>query len=345
MILINKVCVAVTMCLILPALSIAGEARKVTVFNFHRAESDLQMAEYARAAGGIGKLMHMRDLYSIDYQPTIRGNRDTLYSMGTFDLSEPLTIIKPDPGERFQSLMYVNQDHSVFPTVHGPASVTLTRENVGTRYVWVLVRTFVNANDAADLARARGLQDQIVIQQADRGVADFPNWDEQSLSRVRSALNGLAAESVDDFRGYFGLREELDPIKHLMGTAYGWGGNRDEAAVYVNGVPAANDGQTAYTLQIRDVPVEGFWSITVYNRDGRFIPNPQERYGFNNVTAEPDPDGSYTFHFGGEPGARNYLPINEGWNYVLRLFRPGKSVLDGSWPIPRAEVSRAGSYD
>lgn len=330
--------VVVALTAALPQAPVAGEPRAVNVFNFVRAESDLQMAEYASKAGGIGRLMHMRKLYSIDYQPTIRGNRDTLYSMGTFDLSEPLTIIKPDPGARFQSLMYVNQDHSVSTTLHDAATVTLTRESVGTRYVWVLFRTFVNANDPEDLARAHALQNRIEIRQASRGVAQFPDWDQESLARVRAALNVLAAESVDDFRGYFGRREELDPVKHLLGTAYGWGGNREAAAVYVNGVPAENNGETAYVLRIRDVPVDGFWSITVYNRDGRFIPNALDTYSFNNVTAKPDTDGAYTFHFGGDPGAANYLPITAGWNYVLRLFRPGAAVLDGSWQIPRAEI-------
>ena len=35
--------------------------------------------------------------------------------------------------------------------------------------------------------------------------------------------------------------------------------------MYVGGDPKVNDGKTAYTLALKDVPVDGFWSISVYN--------------------------------------------------------------------------------
>jgi hypothetical protein len=43
--------------------------------------------------------------------------------------------------------------------------------------------------------------------------------------------------------------------------------------VYQNGVPALNDGKTPHVLTVRDVPVDGFWSITVYNAKGFMEPN------------------------------------------------------------------------
>jgi hypothetical protein len=39
-----------------------------------------------------GKFHHDRKPYDVDNQVTIRGNRDTLYSFGVFDLRSPLTI-------------------------------------------------------------------------------------------------------------------------------------------------------------------------------------------------------------------------------------------------------------
>jgi hypothetical protein len=52
---------------------------------------------------------------------------------------------------------------------------------------------------------------------------------------------------------------------------------------------------TLYTLTVRDVPVDGFWSISVYNADGYFQPNDRNAYSVNNVTAKPNDDGS-VFH-------------------------------------------------
>ncbi len=58
----------------------------VTIRNYIRAESDLQFKGYAEKAGGIGRMLHLREPYSVENQTTIRGNRDTLYSAVVFDL-------------------------------------------------------------------------------------------------------------------------------------------------------------------------------------------------------------------------------------------------------------------
>jgi hypothetical protein len=83
--------------------------------------------------------------------------------------------------------------------------------------------------------------------------------------------------------------------------------------------------------------VDAFWSITVYDADGFLAPNDVNRNSFNNTSATPNEDGSYTIHFGGDPKAINYLPITEGWNYTVRLYLPRKEILDGTWTFPTIE--------
>jgi len=83
------------------------------------------------------------------------------------------------------------------------------------------------------------------------------------------------------------------------------------------------------------VPVDGFWSISIYNKDGYFEKNPYNAYSLNNLTAKPNPDGSYTLNFGTSPeGKKNFLYVMDGWNYAVRLYRPRKAVLDGKWTFP-----------
>ena len=55
----------------------------------------------------------------------------------------------------------------------------------------------------------------------------------------------------------------------------------------------------AYSLTVDDVPVDGFWSISVYNKDGHFEENPYDSYSVNNLTAKKNPDGSVTVNLWG----------------------------------------------
>lgn len=312
---------------------------KVHAANYVRAESDSQMQAFANMAGGVGKLVHMREMYPVerDKQTTIRGNRDTLYSAGVFDLTTPITIEKPEAQGRFQSMMVISQDHSILPTEHGSGSFQLDQERVGTRYALVLIRTFANPDDPEDMKAAHDLQDHIRISQEAIGELEIPAWDKSSLDKTRSQINVLAEGMKGDTAGFFGEKDKLDPIKHFIGAAFGWGGNPEEAAMYTSVTPQQNDGKQAYELTVKDVPVDGFWSITVYNADGFFEPNEENAYSFNNKTAKPNDDGSYTIRFGGDPQADNYLPIMDGWNYTVRLYQPQKNLLEGEWTFPEAK--------
>lgn len=321
-------------CLAILALAstYAEEAPIVTADNYVRAESDFQMKGYIENFDCFGKLTHSRKPYDVENQVTVRGNRDTLYSFGVFDLTSPLTITLPDNKGRYQSLMVVNQDHSL-ASAYGPKTVTLTQDNVGTRYVILTVRTFMNPNDENDLKQAYQLQDSVRVEQADIGKFEVPNWKIEEVEQMRETIN-VVASTVTDTSRMFGKKEELDPVYWMLGAALGWGGLPAEAATYVNVVPEKNDGKTAYTLTAKDVPVDAFWSVTLYDEEGWMPANKYNAYSYNNVTAKKDQDGSVTIHFGGDPQQPNFLPIVPGWNYIVRLYRPKKEILDGSWTFP-----------
>ena len=155
----------------------AEDLVKVTADNYVRAESDVQLKGYAEAMDAFGKFAVNRTHYDVDNQVTVRGNRDTYYMFGVFDLTSPLTITMPDPGERYMSLQVINQDHSIPPSIYGPAKTTLTMEDMGTRYILIGIRIFANPNDPADMKVAHALQDAVVVEQADIGKLELPNWD------------------------------------------------------------------------------------------------------------------------------------------------------------------------
>jgi hypothetical protein len=96
-----------------------------------------------------------------------------------------------------------------------------------------------------------------------------------------------------------------------------------------------NDGKTVYKLRVKNVPVNAFWSVSVYNAAGYFEKNPYNAYSLNNITAKKGPDGAITIQFGGCDGKiPNCLPTVPGWNYTVRLYRPRAAILDGKWKFP-----------
>lgn len=311
------------------------DAPIVTVNNFVRAETDRTMQEYVDQ-GAFGTFIHARQPTQIDAQNVIRMNRDTIYSFGVFDLTTPVTVTKP-VSDRWQSMLVISQDHSMLPVFHDDGEFTITQEEVDARYAFVAFRTFVDANDPEDVASANKLQDMISFRQEETGEFVVPAWDRKSLSTMRDAINVLA-NSVGNTDGFFGDKDELNPLTYLMGAAFGWGGNPPEAAVYMPYFPDDASGSKPYRVTLDQVPVDGFWSVTVYNADGFMEPNDQGAYNLNNVTAQPNDDGSFTIHFGGcGDGRVNCLPTPAGWNLLYRLYQPGEEILSGQWELPSLE--------
>ena len=305
----------------------------VTVDNFVRAESDLYASNLEKQ-GGIGKLLHRREAASIDHQTVVRLNRDTLYSSGVFDLDAgPVTITLPNAGKRFMSLQAISEDH-YSATYYGTEPRTFTRQGIGTRYLVVGIRTLADPNNAEDLKKVHALQDAIKVTQKSAGKFEVPNWDSASQKKVRDALLVLQS-TAPDFKGAFGNKRDVNPIRHLLGTAAGWGGNADKDATYLNVTPSGNDGSKVFKLTVRDVPVDAFWSVSVYNADGYFEKNPSGAYSLNSVTAKKGDDGAVTIQFGGCDGQiPNWLPVTKDWNYTVRLYRPRAEILSGKWKFP-----------
>jgi hypothetical protein len=306
--------------------------------NFCRAESDLYFGNIVKD-GGFGKFFHIRELTPIDHQLVIRANRDTLYSAAVFDLDAgPVTITLPESGDRFLSLQVIDEDHYTHEVAYGAGEHSLTRDQIGTRYVATPVRILVDPNDPADISAVHTLQDAVAVKQDNAGSFDVPSWDPVSQKTVRDALVTLAT-TLPDTRGTFGTKGDTDPIRHLIGSANAWGGNPEKDALYLTVVPPKNDGTTVHRLIVGEVPVDGFWSVTVYNSDGYFTANEQNAYSHNNVTAQKGPDGTTSIQFGGcDAATPNCLPITPGWNYTVRLYRPRQEILDGSWTFPVAEA-------
>jgi hypothetical protein len=306
----------------------------VNVDNFVRAETDRMLADLQRDAGGVNVFVHNREPASIDHQTVIRLNRDTLYSFAVVDIAGGATLTLPDPGDRYLSAMVVNQDHHINAIFHDAGEHRLTTGQFDTPYVVVAVRILVDPTDAGDLQTVCSLQDQLQLTAESSQPYVGAGYDTASLDATREPLLALAS-GLTEFDRTFGTKDQVDPVRHLIGTAAGWGGLPTEEATYIGVAPRLPVG--SYELTVRDVPVDGFWSISVYNAAGYFEPNEANSYSVNSVTGAKNDDGSVTVRFGDHGGLPNAIPVVDGWNYLVRLYRPRPEIVDGRWQFPSIE--------
>lgn len=309
-------------------------AEHVDVDNFVRAETARMFADLQRDAGGVNVLLHNREPASVDRQTVVRLNRDTLYSMAVVDLVAGATLTLPDAGGRYVSAMVLDADHYVRSVLHDAGTYRLDARSEGSDHAVVAVRILVDPHDAADVRAVVGLQDAVRVEAGSARPYVGPQYDSASLDATRDALLALAA-GLHSFDRTFGSPDQVDPVRHLIGTAAGWGGLPADEAAYVGVDPRLPRGR--YALTLRDVPVDAFWSVSVYDARGFFRPNDHGVYSVNSVTAVADPDGGHTVRFappddlGDEP---NTIPVPEGWNFLVRLYRPRATVRNGSWVLP-----------
>lgn len=318
-----------------------GETSPVTDENYALAETQVIFADYvkkiAAATGtdGVGVFMHNEKGADPKDKTIMRSNFDTLYSFALLDLAEPAILTMPETDGRYQSAWFIDEDHYNPYALTTPGEHEITQENVGNRYVMIVIRTQANTADPADVAKANDLQEGLKLEQKDKGsYVPSKHWNMDDILATRAKYMKIAEDEGIKSDVMFGKRGEVPAKEHNAGTAYGWGGFTPNQAVYPLYAPTSTDPQT---ITLKDVPAAAFWSVTIYDAEGF----PQgDVYNINSQFAVPNEDGSYTIHFGGDKKAANYLDIFEGWNFALRLYQPTEPYFDGTWVKPELQMAK-----
>jgi len=99
--------------------------------------------------GKVNTWAHLRMPSPIDNQTVIRMNRDTLYSATIVDISKGATLTIQDTGDRYISIMVVNEDHYINKVYHKAGTYDLSMDAFHTPYVMVSARTLVDSSDPA----------------------------------------------------------------------------------------------------------------------------------------------------------------------------------------------------
>ena len=139
---------------------------------------------------------------------------------------------------------------------------------------WVLVasRILVDPTNPADVAAVNELQDGLKIQTA--STADFvmPDYEKDSFGEgPRSATNPSNCTWAGSSHG-FGKRSRVSiPRCTSLAPPTAGAGSPTREASYATIEPNLPVGD--YEITVRDVPVDAFWSISVYNKAGFFEKN------------------------------------------------------------------------
>ena len=310
---------------------------RVTPETFIRAETDRYFAISTTLNGGVNRLFHYRRLVPLDQQSVVRMNRDTLYSVGIVDTDGGAVIRVPAmPDDRYASVYLADNDHYVPEIIYDAGEHPLPQD---TRYLAVGVRIQIfDPQDEDEVQLVNRLQDQFVIEASSAEPFRPPDWDQDSLNALRRQYEAEFSRFDRYPDGWQGRRGEVDESTRHLAAAGAWGLFPNRDAVYINynpGLPESGCYEATYAVPENDA----FWSITVYGDDG-YMKSDNNILNAANVVL--DGDGRFTARFGsldtcGE--TPNRLDISPGWNFLMRVYRPGPSVLDGSYTLPDVRPS------
>jgi hypothetical protein len=206
----------------------------------------------------------------------------------------------------------------------------------------------------------------MLAQMAQLGIVPGEDFDVEKLEpAVQTALEDVPkigfekimaqfAEGGEKINGWVFTTETglygTEYLQRALITAIGLGANRPQDAVYPTSEADADgkpySGANKYVMHFPAgelPPVNGFWSLTMYDAEYFFVDNPLNRYTLSaRNDLKKNADGSVDLYLQHEnPGPdkeSNWLPAPEGkFVLMLRLYWPKESdpsILDGSWKLP-----------
>lgn len=322
-------------------MTIDESLRAVTVENFAEAEVDARLFRFI-AEGGMNHGLVYEVPTPTDNQAVPRMNRDTLYAGIPIDTGKGYSITVPEhPDDRYVSVYVLDNEHMTLHILRGSGVTHTFDRQEATRYVVAIPRVqLFDAADAADVAEALRILRSVRVESASTEPKPTVDWDWEEMLRLRASYE-------DDYKAvkqipsdWQGERGTVDRYKgHNIAVASAWGLFPDTEAVYISqapGLPAIGCFTATYEVPDHDA----FWSITVYNGDGYLF---SDNNNLNSASVAPNDDGTVTVHYGSPADCGdqppNRLDITDGWNILMRVYRPGRAVISGEYLLP--EITEA----
>ncbi len=176
------------------------------------------------------------------------------------------------------------------------------------------------------------------LEKAPADAQALMKWKIPTLARVANGWS-MNTDTMGVYGNYY--------LKRAIVAQQGLGANLPEDAIYPLNLADSNgqalDGTNDYTIHFEKSeipPVDGFWSITLYDQDGFQVPNSLNRFAVSSwMPFKFNGDGSLDLYFQAEsPGTdleANWLPAPKGpFNLTMRLYAPRSDALTGKWNPP-----------
>jgi len=164
--------------------------------------------------------------------------------------------------------------------------------------------------------------------------------------KVNDAIKHTNGWIYDTKTGIYGT----DYLNRAVVTAIGLGANRTQDAIYPFSQKDSEgrdyDGANKYVMHFPKgqlPPAMGFWSVTMYDANYFFVPNPLNRYSISpRQNLKANADGSTDLYIQNQsPGTdkeSNWLPAPSGkFILMLRMYWPDEDpplIVDGTWTVP-----------
>ncbi len=312
-------------------------AETVTPDTYIRAETDFSLADFQANAGGkVNQFFYITKPTPLDEQTVVRMNRDTLSAGAVVDTQGGATVTIPEfPDDRYFSVYVVDNDHYAAAVFYTPGVHQLPDD---TRYVAVIQRIqLMDPSDSDDVALVNRLQQSIRIDAVSAELFPAPQWDRDSMLALRKTYE-QEFQKFDQYESdWMGPRGAVNESTRHLGAAGAMFLFPEKDAVYIN-YTGPSDPEQCYRATYQVPDNDAFWSITVYGNDG-FMQSDNNIVNDRNVTLNQD--GSFTVYFGAETHCgqqANRVDITQGWNFLMRVYRPGESVLSREYRLPGVEV-------
>lgn len=298
--------------------------------NFTIAETDLYMVNHSKEHE-VNTFRHSRQMSDKDNQFVVRENQDVMYSHAVVDITEGATLVNPE-WDVYSVIQVIDENQYTIGVVYPGESKTFTRKDVALgNHLFLNMRTGVRTLDSIGYSEAHNHQNHVQILANSSNPYQAKGFDTKSLDETRSRLKARMTEAnKPEF--YFGKKEEVDSLQFLIASAVGIFGLPVEHAAYLNTIQPTKEIQSgrcsSLTLPVPPIQFDkgGFFSVTTYNEEGWIA---TDNFALNNRMAEPNEDGSYTFHFNC-PDRKNNIDVVKNWTILIRLYRPEskEAILD-----------------